>query len=151
MASGVILYVLFSWLGVHLMETLRLPDPPGSEQPWYFIRRDAIIGLCFVPYLVLCVVIGLIAIKKKIAGGVTLIWFSIVWSAAPVWTLFVIYLRSDHIFDPLKARTSWPTFDSYYGDPLRWVWLIPLLVGTIIHAVSRSSSRRFKRVESSGD
>jgi hypothetical protein len=132
---GVVLYAFFGWLGLYLMERFQLPDPPGGEPPWYFIRRDAIEGLCFIPYLVACVLIGLIAIRQKIAGGATLIWFGVIWSAAPIWDLIVIYLRSEHIFDPLRAQTSWPTFESYMADSLRWGWLLVLLAIAIVHAI----------------
>jgi|GEM_PF-5778083 len=138
MALAVVLYALTSWLSLHFGETLKFPeDSPGGSPPWYFIRRDTIHGLCFVPYLAVCVGIGLAAMKNKIAGGATLIWFGVIWSAAPVWRMGVIYLRSDHIFDPVRARTAWQTFDSYIADPVQWGWIFVLVAGGLIQAVAR--------------
>lgn len=143
MTLAVVLYALASWLSLRFSETLKFPaDYPGGDPPWYFIRRDAIQGLCFVPYLALCIGIGLAAIKNRIAGGATLIWFGTIWSAAPVWRLGVIYLRSDHIFDPVKARTAWPTFNSYFGDSLQWGWIPLLVAGAIVQAVSRHRANK---------
>ena len=143
LALGVLLYALFGWLGLRFAEVLRFPsDWPGGEPPWYFIRRDAIVGLCFLPYLLSCLIVGLIAARNKIAGGAMLVWFGVIWSAAPVWGLLVIYLRSDHIFDLARAQTAWSTFDSYLGDPLRWGWLILLSAGAILQGLSKLRSRK---------
>jgi hypothetical protein len=138
MALAVVLYALASWLSLHFAETLKFPeDSPGGAPPWYFIRQDAIQGLCFIPYLAACVGIGLAAIKNRMPGGGTLVWFGVIWSAAPVWRLGVIYLRSDHIFDPARARTAWATFESYIGDPLQWGWIIFLVIGGLLQAAVR--------------
>jgi hypothetical protein len=141
---GVVLYALFGGLGVYFMNVFKFPsDSPGGEPPWFFIRRDAITGLFFIPYLVSCIVIGLTAIKRKTAGGAMLIGFAATWSSAPLWNLAVIYLKSDDIFDPMKARTAWPTFESYSGDFLRWGWILLLLAGVMIYKIkSRRAAAR---------
>ena len=125
---GVALYALFSWLGLSLSQRFQLPsDSPGGEPPWYFIRNDAIQGLSMLAYFLSCAAIGLLAMRKKMQGGAMLIWFSLIWSCAPMWQMMMIFLRSDHVFDPVNARTAWPTFDSYASDPHRWGWLLILV------------------------
>lgn len=117
----VVLYAICGWLGTYLGQLYQIPtDRPGGDPPWYFIRQDAIEGLCFLVYLVLCVAIGAWANRKQIPGGASLILFGFIWSISPVWIMGLIFLKSDNIFDPEKARTAWPTFNSYQGDPLRW-------------------------------
>jgi hypothetical protein len=123
--TGVALYALFGWLGVDLSERFRfLSDSPGDAPPWYFIRKDAIQGLCLLAYFLTCLSIGVVAMRKKVEGGAMLIWFSLIWALAPIWQMMIIFLKSDHVFDPANARTSWPTHDSYLSDPHRWGWLL---------------------------
>ncbi|MEA2561381.1 MAG: hypothetical protein QOH06_2885 [Acidobacteriota bacterium] len=129
---GVVLYALFLWLSADLAERFQIPsDSPGDGPPWYFIRRDAIHGLCLLGYLLSCTAIGAVAMWKKIRGGAMLIWFGLIWSIGNVWETMVIFLKSDHIFDPANARTSWTTFESYMDDPLRWGWLVIALALTL--------------------
>lgn len=135
---GVVLYALATWLSVELAATYRFPsDAPGDEPPWYFIRQDAIDGVCYLLYFLSCLAVGVWASRKKIAGGMDLVLFSLIWSASHIWTLFLILLRSDDIFDPARARTSWPTFASYHGDPLQWGWILILLALVVIRLLKR--------------
>lgn len=127
-ALAVVFYALCGMMSLHFTKQLTFSDPPGGDAPWYFIRRDAIHGLCLIPYLVLCLVIGTLAIRKRWPGGVAVIVFGLIWSSAPIWQLGLIYLKSDDIFNPVAARTSWLTFDSYLDDPLRWGWLLLFLL-----------------------
>jgi hypothetical protein len=132
---SVVLYGFFKWLGVYLGDVFPFPpDSPGSRLPWYFIRRDAFDGLALLPYLALSLVVGVIAIRKKVPGGGMFLWFGLIWSAAPLWQLALIYWKSDHIFDPVSARTSWPDAPSYLGDPLRWGWFVLFLVAVLFQA-----------------
>ncbi|MEA2558776.1 MAG: hypothetical protein QOH06_280 [Acidobacteriota bacterium] len=126
-ALAVVFYALCGMLSVSFTRQLSFSDSPGLEPPWYFIRQDAINGLCMLLYLVLCLAIGTLAIRKRWPGGAGMVLFGIIWSSASVWQLALIYLKSDDIFDPVAARTSWPTFDSYIEDPLRWGWLLLFL------------------------
>lgn len=140
---ALILYIVFGGLGVYLGERFHFPsDSVGGDPPWYFIRRDAIEGLCYIPILVICVTLGAIAIQKKIEGGWTLIGMGVLLSASHLWQLGLIYLRSDHIFDPVEARTSWPDFESYLGDPLHWGWVYILLPAAIVIAARRFLKNR---------
>lgn len=124
---GVALYAVFAWLSVTLAQRFQFPaDSPGDEPPWYFIRSDAIHGLCMLAYFLSCAVIGLVAMRKKIESGATLIWFSLIWASGPMWQMMLIFLRSDHVFDPVNARTAWPTHESYISDPHQWGWLLIL-------------------------
>ena len=127
-ALAVVFYALCLMLSVHYSKPLTFSDPPGGDPPWYFIRQDAIHGICLIPYLVLCLAIGTLAIRKKWPGGAAMIVFGLVWSVGPIWHLGLIYLKSDDIFDPVAARTSWPNFDSYINDPLQWGWLLLFLL-----------------------
>jgi hypothetical protein len=122
---GVMLYTLFTWLSVDLSQRFQFPsDSHGDEPPWYFIRRDAIYGLCLLGYFLSCVAIGAVAMRKKIEGGAMLIWFGLICSFVPIWRMMIIFLRSDHVFDPANARTSWTTFDSYIDDPHLLGWVV---------------------------
>jgi len=51
-------------------------------------------------------------------------WLGGIWALAPVWQMTLIFLKSDHVFDPVNARTSWPTHESYLSDPYQWGWLL---------------------------
>ena len=142
-AVSVVLYALATWLSLELSRRYQIPsDYPSGDPPWYFIRRDAIQGLCFLFYFLVCLAIGVWASWRKVANGMTMIWFSFIWASHPIWMLCLILLKSDDIFDPGKARTSWPTFDSYLGDPLRWGWLLVLLAVGIVVAISRLRERQ---------
>jgi hypothetical protein len=125
---AVVFYALCLLLRLRLSEPLTFSDPPGGDAPWYFIRGDAIHGLCMLLYLALCLAIGTLAIRMKWPGGAAMIVFGLVWSVGPIWQLGLIYLKSDDVFDPVAARTSWLTFDSYSGDPWRWGWLLLFLL-----------------------
>lgn len=125
--AAVLLYGLCLTLGTRISSRLTFSDPPGGDAPWYFIRQDAIHGLCLIPHLVLCVALGTLAIKKRWPGGAAMVFLGIVWSSGPIWQLGLIYLKSDDIFAP-TARTSWLTFDSYLNDPMRWGWLLLFLL-----------------------
>lgn len=143
LAISVVLYALAAWLSLELSQRYAIPsDHPGGDPPWYFIRRDAIQGICFLLYFLVCLAIGAWASWKKMGNGVTMIWFSLTWASSSIWTLGLILLRSDNIFDLQKARTSWPTFYSYHGDPLRWGWLLILLAVGIVIAISRHRERQ---------
>ncbi|HVG06616.1 MAG TPA: hypothetical protein VNM67_02855 [Thermoanaerobaculia bacterium] len=127
-ALAVVFYCLCGMLSLYFTKSLAFSDPPGGDVPWYFIRQDAIHGMCLSLYLAACLTIGTLAIKNKWpGGGAGMIVFGIIWGIAPVWQLGLIYLKSDHIFHPTAARTSWLTFESYAGDPLRWGWLLLFL------------------------
>jgi hypothetical protein len=122
---GVVLYALFLWLSRELAQRYVIPsDMSVDGPPWYFIRTEAIHGLCLLGYLLSCMAIGAIAMWKKVRGGAMLIWFGLIWSIANVWETMIIFLKSDHVFDRANARTSWTTFESYSSDPLRWGWLV---------------------------
>jgi hypothetical protein len=127
-ALAVVFYALCGVLSLNFTKQLTFSDLPGGDAPWYFIRQDAIHGLFLTLYLVFCLTIGGIAIRKGWPGGAGMVLFGIIWAAAPVWQLGLIYLKSDDIFDPVAARTSWPTFESYIGDPWRWGWLLLFLL-----------------------
>jgi hypothetical protein len=143
-AVSVILYALATLLSLELIQIYQIPsDRPGGAPPWYFIRQDAIHGMCFLLYFLVCLAIGAWASWRKMAGGMTLIWFNFIPAFQPVWMLCLILLKTDDIFDPETARTSWMTFDSYTGDPLRWGWLLVLLaVGIIVTISMRRKLRR---------
>jgi hypothetical protein len=128
----VVLYALFLWLSTNLAQRVTIPsDLSADGPPWYFIRRDAVHGLCLLGYLLTCTAIGAVAMRKKIRGGAMLIWFGLIWSIANVWEVLIIFLKSDHVFDRAHARTSWTTFDSYLNDPLRWGWLVIALAAVL--------------------
>jgi len=126
-ALAVAFYALCGMLSISFTRRLSFSDLPGGDAPWYFIRQDAIHGIFLLPYLVLCLIIGTVAIRKGWPGGAAMIVFGIIWSSGPVWQLGLIYLKSDDIFAP-TAQTSWPTFESYIGDPWRWGWLLLFLL-----------------------
>jgi hypothetical protein len=128
LALALVFYVLCGMLSLSYTKQLTFSDPPGGDAPWYFIRGDVINGLCMLLYLVLCLASGALAIRKRWPGGAAMIFFGVIWSAAPIWQLGLIYLRSEDIFDPVAARTSWLTSDSYFDDPLRWGWLLLFLL-----------------------
>ena len=128
MGLALVFYVLCGLLSLRYTKPLNFSDPPGGDAPWYFIRQDAIHGLCMLLYLALCLAVGTLAIRKRWHGGAAMIFFGVVWSMAPIWQLGIIYLKSDDVFDPVTARTSWATFDSYIGDPWRWGWLLLVLL-----------------------
>lgn len=127
LALALVFYVLCGKLSLSYRKQLTFSDLPAGDAPWYFIRGDVIDGLCMLLYLVLCLAIGALAISKRWHGGATMIFFGVIWSAAQVWQLGLIYLKSDHIFDPVAARTSWLTADSYFDDPMQWGWLLLFL------------------------
>lgn len=128
MALALVFYALCGVLSLYFTKQLMFSDLPGGDVPWYFIRQDAIEGMCLLLYLVLCLTLGTLAIRKRWPGGAAMVFLGIVWSVGPIWQLGLIYLKSDDIFDPVAARTSWLTFDSYVNDPMRWGWLLLLLL-----------------------
>lgn len=127
-ALAVLFYALCLVLDARLSGPLQFSDLPAGDAPWYFIRQDVIYGLCMLLYLALCLAVGTLGMKKRWPGGAAMIVFGLVWSVGPIWHLGLIYLKSDDIFDPVAARTSWPNFDSYINDPLQWGWLLLFLL-----------------------
>ena len=125
---AVVFYALCLALGAYFSKPLTFSDPPGGDAPWYFIRQDAIHGIFLIPYLLFCLIIGAVAIRKGWPGGAAMVVFGFIWSSAPIWQLGLIYLKSDDIFDPVAARTSWLTAESYFDDPLQWGWLLLFLL-----------------------
>lgn len=115
-------YMVASWI------SLEFYNPPLNEPfdnpPWYFIRRDAVRGLCFLPLFLACVATILLAVRKNFtqtARNLTGVGF---FAFQPVWQLLLISLRTEDLFDRANASTSWTTFDSYLYDPWGWGWLV---------------------------
>lgn len=112
------IYALASALGLIFTRSLSFGDQPGSKIPWYFIRQDYILGIVMGIGGLACLLLGLAFLKRYRSNARILIAQSVIWFSVPAWKAFVIALRSDHVLSPALARTSWPTFEAYYGDPL---------------------------------
>ena len=125
--TAVFLYLCCGALAAYFTSQLTFADMTGVDPPWYFIRQDAINGMCMLLYFVACVTVGTLAIRKNWPGGAAMVLLGVIWSAAPIWQLGLSYLKSEDIFAP-TARTSWSTFDSYINDPMRWGWLLLFLL-----------------------
>ena len=117
-ALGVAAYALAGNMSLSLF---RLSDHgrPGDQPPWYFIRQDYIDGLVMGGMGLLCVVIGLLLMKRYPIWGGMLAWQSVTWFGGPAWKAFVIALRCDNVLNSAAATTEWQTFDAFMAEPLR--------------------------------
>lgn len=135
-------YAVSSWMSIQLY------DPPLSEPfdnpPWYFIRQDAVMGLCFLPLFIAGTSAVFVAMRKGLPQTAKTLWGVGAFALQPVWQLLLIYLRTEELFDRAKASTSWPTFDSYLYDPWKWGWLVivltPLLIERLLEVRRRPKS-----------
>lgn len=144
------IYALASALGLALTRRLRFGDHPGSEIPWYFIRQDYVIGIVMGIGGLSCLLLGLAFLQRYRSNARILIAQSFIWFGVPAWKAFVIALRSDHVLSPALARTSWPSFEAYYGDPLIWggydALFVAGMLALVIVLVRKFRERRAARI-----
>lgn len=147
-ALGVLAYALAGELSHAAWQRFGVPaDRPGDSPPWYFIRQDYIDGIVMGAIGLVCVLIGLLALRRfRIYAGM-LIWQSLLWFGGPAWQSMIILRRSDHVLDPASATTTWQSFDAYISDSLYWrgkvvIFLVVLLVA-IATAAGPPSTWRF--------
>ena len=117
-ALGVAAYALAGNMSLSLF---RLSDHgrPGDQPPWYFIRQDYIDGLVMGGMGLLCVVIGLLLMKRYPIWGGMLAWQSVTSFGIPAWDAFIIALRCDNVLNSAAATTEWQTFDAFIAEPMR--------------------------------
>lgn len=142
-AVGVIAYALAGELSLYAFERFGFPsDRPGDSPPWYFIRQDYIEGIIMGGIGLLCILIGVLALRRFRVFAGMLIWQTLLWNGGSAWKTLVILLRSDHVMDPAAASTAWSSFDAYIADPLYWrgKMVLYLLVGIVVLATSASPS-----------
>lgn len=147
---GVGMYALSCVLSLVFSESLSLGDSPGSNIPWYFIRRDYVEGIVMGVGGLSCVLVGLAFWRLYKSNAGILIAQSIIWFGTSVWRAFVIALRSDHVLSPTLAKTAWSSFKAYEDDPLFWRgWTVlftaaMLLTATwlILYVLERRRARR---------
>lgn len=140
---GVIAYALAGELSRYAFERFGFPsDRPGDNPPWYFIRQDYIDGIVMGSIGLLCILIGVLALRRFRVFAGMLIWQTLIWFGGSVWQAMIIVLRSDHVMDPSAASTAWSSFDAYIADPLYWrgKMVLYLLVGIVVFATSASPS-----------
>ena len=133
MVLYVVIYILCTNLSIYFSQMLEIPSgSPGITPPWYFIRRDFIEGICMMFGAILCLTIGSLTWKSyKIYAGIG-IWFTLLWYGPNIWKTFVISIRTDHLFDPTLARTSWADFKAYLNDPFIRVGQNVILVAVLL-------------------
>ena len=147
-ALGVIAYVIAGELSRYVWERSVPAGRPGDSPPWYFIRQDYIDGIVMGGIGLLCILIGVLALRRfRIYAGM-LILQSLLWFGGPAWQAMIILLRSDHVMDPASASTTWSSFDAYIADPLYWrgqmvIYLLVLLV--VLATAASPSAWRFPR------
>src|SRR5262245_17634857 len=99
-AVGVAAYYAAGELYFYLVERLGFPDRPGDNPPWYFIRRDYVQGLTMGSLGALCLLLGLLFLRRYPIFGGMLAWQSVIWFGGPAWLALVITLRTDHVLSP---------------------------------------------------
>ncbi len=117
---GLLAYGLAGPIYRHLINSLNIPNDPGSDVPWYFIRHDFVQGTTMAGLGGVCVVIGLLNLKRYPIYAAMLLWQTVIWFGGPAWKALVIMMRTDHPLDPLVAKVSWSTFNAYSNDPIFW-------------------------------
>lgn len=142
-ALGVISYALAGELSRYALERFGFPsDRPGDSPPWYFIRRDYIDGIVMGGIGLLCILIGVLALRHFRIFAEMLIWQTLLSFGGSVWQTMIILLRSDHVMDRALASTTWQSFDAYIADPLLWrgKMVLYILVGIVVLATLASPS-----------
>jgi hypothetical protein len=143
LAVGVIAYALAGELSHYAFERFGFPsDHPGDSPPWYFIRQDYIDGIVMGGIGLLCILVGVLALRRFRVFAEMLIWQTLLWFGGSVWQAVIILMRSDHVMDPALASTTWQSFDAYIADPLYWrgKMVLYLLVGIVVLATLTSPS-----------
>jgi hypothetical protein len=131
---GIIAYSAGNSLSLSLWQRFGFPsDRPGDSPPWYFIRQDYIEGIVMGGIGLLCILIGVLALRRFRLFAGMLVWQTLIWFGHSAWQALVIVLRSDHVMEPSAASTAWPSFDAYIADPLLWpgqiaIYLLAALV-----------------------
>ena len=117
-ALGVAAYALAGRMGTSLF-VLSDHGHPGDQPPWYFIRQDYIDGLVMGVMGLLCLVIGLLFMRRYPIWGGMLAWQSVTSFGIPAWDAFIVALRCDNVLNHAAATTEWQTFDAFLAEPLR--------------------------------
>jgi integral membrane sensor domain MASE1 len=135
-ALGVAAYALAGRMGMSLF-LLSDHGRPGDQPPWYFIRQDYIDGLVMGSMGLLCVVIGLLFMKRYPIWGGMLAWQSVTWFGGPAWDAFIIALRCDNVLNSAAATTEWQTFEAFMAEPMRvHGYTITFILAMVILAAS---------------
>jgi len=153
---GLGMYALSGELGLAFARSLSFGDYPGSDIPWYFIRRDYILGIVMGIGGLTCILLGLAFLKLYRSNAKILIAQSFIWFGYPAWKAAVIALRSDHVLSLTRARTAWSSFEAYERDP--WIWrgfealviagLLALAISLGLRILERRRAARVARVSS---
>ena len=128
-------YALATRLSLYFFDQLYFPANPSSQIPWYFIRTDLVNGLTMGCIGSVCILIGLLNIKRYPVYGSMLIWQTLIWFGGSAWKAMVILMRTDHPMNPFTAKTVWPDFTSYANDPIFGYGEVVSLLGALIFII----------------
>ena len=113
----VIIYYLSLQLGNWLWETnspALSPDfNPGSNPPWYFIRRDFFQGVgCFAGFIVM---LGFLVFtwRRYRPANVPILAITCIQMIPGIFKSVAIYSRCTNFFDYSRAICYWPNFNAY--------------------------------------
>jgi hypothetical protein len=107
-----------------------LGEGPGNNPPFYFLRLDAMDGLCAGIAMCLALVLVCATWKRYRRSSSMAFFMAWIWCMPGVVRGLIIWWRCPHLMDPQRAVSAWPTFDAWMNDPLPSVAMgITLLLG----------------------
>ncbi len=113
---------------------------PRGMDPFYFIVRDFIGGICKAISLLLIFIIGLVNLKKYPSFARVIMLISTMFYGGVVGWSIIIFFKTSNLLTPELAESSWNTYEEYRHDPMIWVahgLTLVLVVAMISLAVVR--------------
>lgn len=80
--------------------------------------------------------IGAVALKRRRDGAQSLALFCFAIGGLYGWRAVVILMKTSNIMNLELATSSWPTFDSYFRDPVVWAGQIVFVATALIMVVA---------------
>ncbi len=90
---------------------------PGDDRPFYFLRQDAMSGLCAGIAMCLALVLVAATWKRYRRASSMAFFMAWIWCMPGVVQGLIIWWRCPHLMDPQRAVSAWPTFDAWMHDP----------------------------------
>jgi hypothetical protein len=105
-----------------------LGEGPGNNPPFYFLRQDAMDGLCAGIAMGLALVLVAVTWKRYRRASSMAFFMAWIWCMPGLVRGLIIWWRCPHLMDPQRAVSAWPTFDAWMYDPLPTVAMFLTLV-----------------------
>ena len=118
---------------------------PNGMDPFYFIVRDFIGGICRAISLLLIFIVGLVNLKKYPNYAWTIMLISTLFGGESIGWSIIIFFKTSNLLTPELAESSWHTFDEYRHDSMIWIarglTLVLVVAITSLSIVKRRKSK----------